>query len=103
MKHLVYMLTTTLLLVSLGAQATKRSHRSQHAPQQRINLQVDKKTKGKLVAALEKERTSLLNRYKQREQHTQSLREKNKSLVASVSKLETELETAAMRKQAVQA
>jgi len=103
MKHLVYMLITILLLVSLGAQAAKRSHRGQHAPQQRVNLQVDKKTKDKLVAALEKERVALLNRYKQRELHTQSLREKNKSLVASVSKLENELETAAIRQQAIQA
>jgi len=103
MKRLLSVLTAALLLMTLTTHAAKRSYRGKSISQPKLNLQVDKQTQGKLVAALEKERTALLNRYKQREQHTQSLREKNQSLAASVSKLENELETANMRQEALQA
>jgi len=95
--------TSILVATSLGARTTTVKNRSQHAPRRKINLHIDQQTKEKLVASLEKERASLLNRYKQRVEHTQNLREKNKSLVASVSQLESELATAAVRKQALRA
>ena len=92
-----------LVSTSLDARTKTVKNRSQNAPLRKLNLQIDKQTKEKLVASLEKERALLLNRYKKRELHTQALREQNKSLAASVSNLETELATAAVRKQALQA
>jgi len=97
-------LTTAL---SLNAAPTNRP-----LPQKKTNakkavpakkMAAKKYDDAKSVAVLEKERSTLLNKYQQRTRRMQNLRERNQSLVASITRLETELETATVRQQALQA
>jgi len=67
------------------------------------NSIANKRDKAKNVAALEKERATLLNKYQQRTRRMQSLRDRNQSLVASITRLENELEITTVRQQALQA
>jgi len=91
---------TTFALASAMPRTAKQAAKKSVARKKNLRT---KELTPKAFTVLEKKRSALINKYKQRSKHAQALRKQNKSLIASISQLEGELATATIRQQALQA